>query len=77
MSLNNLVNPLRDKNARQFPDRSVNKYLGNHVNKSQSKIANLYPDRNVYLHRDKFAKLFRLKIANKPLNKTANRLYIR
>ena len=68
------VNPLSDKSVRQFPDRSVHRCPYNRVSKSHNKIAKLCPDRSVSQLRDKFAQMYPLKIANKHLNKTVNRL---
>ena len=70
------VNPLSDKSVRQFPDRSVHRCPFNLVSKSHSKIAKLCPDRSVSQLRDKFAQMYPLKIANKHLNKTVNRLVV-
>ena len=70
------VNPLSDKSVRQFPDRSVHRCPYNRVSKSHNKIAKLCPDRSVSQLRDKFAQMYPLKIANKHLNKTVNRLDI-
>ena len=57
----------------KFQSRTANRSLRKTVSKFPNRIAKLYLDKNVHPLKDKFVKMYPLKIANNHLNKTVNK----